>query len=81
MIRVCHDADVTYEWDEQASKEASGYPVSEADADALRRQWPVKTAGLGADGVRGHAVSFPVAAWDGQTACRTESPDRPRLPG
>ena len=56
---------MAYEWDEQASKEAASYAVSRAGADALRGQCSVKAAGLGADGVRSHPVSFPVAAWNG----------------
>jgi hypothetical protein len=60
----CNDDDVTYEWDEQASKEAADYPVSASGTDMLRRQCSAKAAGLGLDGVRGHTVSFPVTAWD-----------------
>ena len=55
---------MTYEWDEQASKEAANYPVSAADAAVLRRQCSKKGADLGPDGVRSHTVCFPVAAWD-----------------
>ena len=61
---VCNDDDVTYEWDEQASKEAADYPVSAPDTDVLRRQCSRKAADLGPDGVRSHTVCFPVTAWD-----------------
>jgi hypothetical protein len=55
---------VTYEWDEQASKEAAGYSVSVPDADTLRRQCSQKAADLGPDGVSGHKVCFSLTAWD-----------------
>jgi hypothetical protein len=61
---VCHDGEVTYEWDEQARKEAADYPVSKGDADLLREQCSRKAAEVGPDGVRGHTVSFSVTAWD-----------------
>ena len=55
---------MTYEWDDQARKEAAEYPVSRADADMLRGQCSRKAADLGPDGVRSHTVRFPVTAWD-----------------
>jgi len=55
---------VTYEWDEQAREEAAAYPVSAPDADILRGQCSQNAADLGPEGVRGHAVRFPVIAWD-----------------
>jgi len=64
FAHVCNDGNVTYEWDEQASKEAAEYPVSTPGADMLRGQCSQKAVDLGPDGVRGHTVSFPVAAWD-----------------
>jgi hypothetical protein len=79
-VHVCNDAEVTYEWDEQASKEAASYPVSACDADALRRQCSKKAACLGADGVRGHAVSFPVAAWDEPSGLPDGVPRTGRIP-
>lgn len=60
----CDDGSVTYEWDDQARKEATEHSVSGADADMLRGQCSRKAADLGPDGVRSHAVRFPVAAWD-----------------
>jgi hypothetical protein len=63
-VLVCNDDEVTYKWDEQASKEAADYPVSAPETDMLRRQCSRKAAGLGLDGVRSHTVSFPVTAWD-----------------
>jgi hypothetical protein len=60
-------ANVMDEWDEQASKEAAGYPVSVPGAAALRRQCTQKAADLGPDSVRSHTVRFPVAAWDEPT--------------
>jgi len=63
-VRVCNDGSVTYEWDEQARKEAARYPVSAPDADMLRGQCSRKAADLGPDGVRGHTVRFPVTTWD-----------------
>ena len=55
---------MTYEWDEQAAKEAADYPVSASAADVLRGQCSEKAADLGPEGVRGHTVRFPVTAWD-----------------
>jgi hypothetical protein len=55
---------VTYEWDGQASKEAADYPASDSGVAVLRGQCSRKAADLGPDGVRGHTVCFPVAAWD-----------------
>jgi hypothetical protein len=46
-VQVCNDSDVTYEWDEQARKEAAGYPVSAPDAVILRLQCVRKAADLG----------------------------------
>lgn len=63
-MHVCDDDDVTYEWDEQASKEAAACLVSTPDTDVLRRQCSRKAADLGPDGVRSHTVCFPVTAWD-----------------
>ena len=63
-MRICHDGSVTYEWNEQAWNEAANYPVSVPDAGLLRGQCSQKAADLGPDGVRGHTVRFPVAAWD-----------------
>jgi 8-oxoguanine DNA glycosylase-like protein len=63
-VHVCNDGDVTYEWDEQAAKEAADYPVSAPDTDVLRRQCTRKAADLGADGVRSHTLCFSVTAWD-----------------
>ena len=63
-MHVCDDGDVTYEWDEQSSKEAAAYPVSAPDADVLRGRCSQKAADLGPEGVRGHTVRFPVTAWD-----------------
>jgi hypothetical protein len=48
--RVCNDGSVTSESDEQARKEAGGYPVSAPDADMLRGESSRKAAGLGPDG-------------------------------
>lgn len=64
FAHVCNDGNVIYEWDEQASKEAAEYPVTTLDADMLRGQCSQKAVDLGPDDVRGHTVSFPVAAWD-----------------
>jgi 8-oxoguanine DNA glycosylase-like protein len=58
---------VTYEWDDQARKEAAEYPVSGADADMLRGECSRKAADLGPDGVRSHRVRFPVTTWDEPT--------------
>jgi hypothetical protein len=55
---------VTYEWDDQACKEAVEHPIKGADADILRGECSRKAAGLGPDGVRSHTVRFPVTAWD-----------------
>ncbi len=55
---------MTYEWDDQARKEAAQHPVSGADGDMLRGECSRKAADLGPDGVRGHKVGFTVAAWD-----------------
>jgi hypothetical protein len=63
-VQVCDDDDVTYEWDGQGSKEAADHPASDSDIAVLRGQCSRKAAGLGADGVRSHTVSFPVTAWD-----------------
>lgn len=63
-VRVCNDGSVTYEWDEQASKEAAEYPVSVPDLDRLRRQCSQKAADLGTGGVSGHTVCFSLTAWD-----------------
>jgi hypothetical protein len=56
---------MAYEWDQHAQKEAAGYPVSEAHAELLHRQCTRKAADLGHDSVRGHTVSFSIAAWSG----------------
>jgi hypothetical protein len=63
-VRVCNDDNVTYEWDEQASKEAADYPVSVPGIAVLRGLCSQKAAGLEPDGVRSHTVCFPAAAWD-----------------
>lgn len=63
-IHVCDNGSVTYEWDDQARKEAAEHPISGPDADILRGECSRKAAGLGPDGVRGHSVGFTVAAWD-----------------
>jgi hypothetical protein len=55
---------VTYEWGEQARKEAAAYPVSAPDADMLCGQCSRRAADLGPEGVRSHRVRFPVAAWE-----------------
>lgn len=55
---------MAYEWEEQACKEAACYPVSTSDVGMLREQCSRKAADLGPGGVCGHAVSFPVSAWD-----------------
>ena len=55
---------MTYEWDEQARKEAAEYPIAELDVDLLRHRCSRKAAELGPDGARGHTVGFSVAAWD-----------------
>jgi len=70
---------VTYEWDEQARKEAADYPVSEPDADVLRDQCTRKTAELGHHGVRGHTVSFSVTAWDEPPGLPTGVPRTGRI--
>jgi hypothetical protein len=76
----CNDADVTYEWDEQASKEAAAYPINAPDADALSRQCSKKAAGLGADGVRGHTVCSQFLHGKRRSACRMKSPGRAAFP-
>jgi len=63
-VYVCDDGGVTYEWDDQARKEAAEHPVSGADADMLRSECSRTAADLGPDGVRSHTVRFPVTAWD-----------------
>ena len=63
-VHVCDDGSVTYEWDEQACKEAAEYPVSEAGADMLRGECTRNAADLGPDGVRSHTVRFSVTPWD-----------------
>lgn len=55
---------MTYEWDDQARKEAAEHPVSGAEADMLRGECLRKATVLGPDGVRSHTVRFPVTAWD-----------------
>lgn len=61
---VCHDGKVTYEWDEQAWKEAADYRISEPDVDLLKAQCIRKATDLGHEGVRGHTVRFSVTSWD-----------------
>jgi hypothetical protein len=63
-VHFCHYKDVTYEWHEQASKEAADYAASAAAIAALRAQCSRKSADLGAGGVRSHTIGFPVTAWD-----------------
>lgn len=63
-VHVCDVGSVTYEWDDQACKEAAEYQVSGADADILRGECSRKAADLSPDGVRSHTVRYPVTAWD-----------------
>jgi hypothetical protein len=62
-VHVCDDGSVTYEWDYQACKEAAEHQVSGADANILRGECSRKAADLDPDGVRSHAVRFPVTGW------------------
>lgn len=62
-VYVCEDDDETYEWDEQASKEAADYPVGAPDTAVLGRRCFKKAAELGPGCVRGQTVCFPVTAW------------------
>jgi hypothetical protein len=55
---------VAYEFDEQARQEAAAHAANFDEVARLREQRTRKAAELGDDGVRGHAVSFSVTAWD-----------------
>jgi len=56
---------VVYEHDHQASQEAGEYAPSDEQVATLGQVLERQRIGLGAEGVRGHRVTYDSAAWNG----------------